>query len=167
MSVNISFFLDWKEYFAAQEFFRQTRYSILPEKVIGGVLMTLSALWFFLDNLTLFAAIGLATGLITVLATPTFRRWASMRKWRREPLYHMAHTVSFNEEGIHFLMGHVESNLDWKYYQSVLESPREFLLVYGNGSFSLFPKRAFVSQETIDEFRALAVSKLSRRMVSS
>ncbi|MCI0337303.1 MAG: YcxB family protein [Acidobacteria bacterium] len=159
--MSINFFLDWSEYFEAQEFFRQSRYNIVPEKVIGGVLMTLSALWFFLDDLSLFAAIGLVAGMIIVLGTPHLRRWASMRKWKREPLYQREHAVSFSEEGVYFLMGHVESNLDWKYYQQVLESPDGFLLIYGKDAFNLFPKRAFPSEDMITAFRALATSKLN------
>ena len=58
MTLNIDFYLNWDEYFEAQEFFRRYRYSIAPEKVIGGVLATLSALWFFFDDLNLFAIIG-------------------------------------------------------------------------------------------------------------
>ena len=46
MSLSIRFFLDWQDYFAAQEFFRDSRYSVAPEKVVGGVAMVASALWF-------------------------------------------------------------------------------------------------------------------------
>ena len=162
MSVDLNFFLDWNEYFAAQEFFRQSRYSILPEKVIGGVLVTISAFWFFLDNLDPFAIIGLIMGLIIVFGFKHFRRWASKRKWEREPLYHTEHTISFSDEGVHFLMGHVESNLDWNYYQRMLESSDGFLLVYGDDSFNFFPKRAFTSEEMNNEFRALAMKKLKK-----
>jgi hypothetical protein len=60
-------------------------------------------------------------------------------------------------------MGHVESNLDWKYYQRMLESPDGFLLIYGDDTFNLLPKRAFANDEMINQFRTLAVSKLSHR----
>jgi tyrosyl-tRNA synthetase len=165
--VNIHFFLDWKEYFSAQEFFRQSRYNIVPEKVIGGVLMTLSSLWFFLDDLNFSAVIGLVSGIAIVFGSPYFRRWASKRKWAREPLYHSEHTVSFSEEGVHFLMGHVESNLNWRYYQRMLESPDGFLLIYGNDSFNLFPKRAFAGEEMINNFRKLAGKKLKNSRQST
>jgi YcxB-like protein len=163
MILNINFYLKWEEYFEAQEFFRRYRYNIAPEKVIGGVLMTLSALWFFLDDLSLFAIIGLVAGLIIILAAPHLRRWDSKRKWNREPLYQTQHTVSFNEEGIYFLMGRIESNLDWRYYQWMLESSDGFLLIYGNDSFNFFPKRAFAGEGTINEFRKLVTSKLLKK----
>jgi YcxB-like protein len=163
MILRINFYLDWKEYFEAQEFFRRYRYNILPEKVIGGVLMTLSALWFFLDDLSLFAIIGLVAGLTIILSAPYIRRWASKQKWKREPLYRTQHTVSFNDEGVYFLMGRIESNLDWRYYQSMLESSDGFLLIYGKDSFNFFPKRAFVEEGMINEFRKLVTSKLLKR----
>jgi hypothetical protein len=160
--MNINFLLEWDEYFAAQEYFRRRRYNIAPEKVVGGVLMTLSALWFFLDDLNLFAGIGLAAGIIIVFGAETFRRLISKHRWKREPLYRTEHAVSFSEDGVHFVMGRVESNLDWKYYQRMLESPEGFLLIYGNDSFNLFPKRAFANDEMIDAFRALAGKKLNK-----
>ncbi|HKX32234.1 MAG TPA: YcxB family protein [Blastocatellia bacterium] len=158
--MNINFFLDWEEYLKAQEFFRQSRYSLAPEKMIGGGLLAASALWFFLNNLNLLAAIGLPLGLAIIFAPPLLRRFSLKRKWRREPLYHTEHTVSFSEEGVNFLMGRVESNLRWNYYQRMLESPEGFLLIYGNDSFNLFPKRAFPNQEALATFRDLAAKKL-------
>jgi hypothetical protein len=161
--MSIRFFLNWKEYFSAQEFFRRDRYNVAPENVIGGVLMTLSALWFFIDDLNMLAAIAFAIGLVIFLGVPLSRRWSLKRKWAREPLYQSEHSVDFSEEGIHYLMGQVESDLDWQYYQRLLESPEGFLLIYSNDSFNLFPKRAFASEELINDFRALATSKLSKR----
>jgi YcxB-like protein len=164
MILSIDFYLKWDEYFEAQEFFRRYRYSIAPEKVIGGVLLTLSALWFFLDDLSLFSIIGLVAGLAIILAVPNLRRCASKRKWNREPLYQTQHKVSFNEEGIYFLMGRIESNLDWNYYQRMLESPDGFLLIYGNDSFNFFPKRAFGGEDKISSFRTLATSRLLQKL---
>jgi len=163
MTLSIDFYLNWDEYFEAQEFFRRYRYSIAPEKVIGGVMVTLSALWFFIDDLSLFAIIGLVAGLLLVLSASHLRRWASKRKWNREPLYQTKHKVSFNEDGVYFLMGQIESNLDWKYYQRMLESPEGFLLIYGNDSFNLFPKRAFRGEEMVSSFRSLATSRLLKK----
>lgn len=158
--MSIRFFLDWQEYFAAQEFFRRRRYNLAPEKIVGGLILLASALWFLLGGMHPAAVGGLALGLIIIFAAPFVRRWNSQRRWRREPLFHAEHAVSFSEEGIHFLMGQIESQLVWQYYQRWLENNAGFLFVYGNDSFSFFPKRAFASQGMIDDFRALAAKKL-------
>jgi YcxB-like protein len=163
MRSSINFFLSWKEYFSAHEYFRFARYQLAPERVAGGLLMAISAFWFFLDHLNLLAVIGLAIGMIIVFGLPLIRRWSWKRKWEREPLYREQHEVSYSEEGIRYLMGHVESNLDWKYYQRMLESPDGFLLIYGDDAFNLLPKRAFANDEMINQFRKLAAAKLSHR----
>lgn len=164
VKLSIRFFLDWQEYFAAQEFFRRHRYNLAPEKIVGGLLLLGSALWFLLGGLPL-AAIGVfALGLIIIFAAPWVRRWNWRRRWQREPLFHTEHRVSFDEDGIHFLMGTVESQLVWHYYQRWLESNAGFLLIYGNDSFSFFPKRAFASEQMINDFRALAAKKLKSRL---
>ncbi len=163
MNHPIHFFLDWKEYFAAREFMRASRNLIAPEKVVGGLLMVSSALWYFFSDLNPLAFGGLATGLAIVFGMPAIRRWSSKRKWDREPLYHAEHKLLFNAEGIFLQMGNIESNLSWRYYRSVLESPDGFLLVAGDGAFNYFPKRVFGGESMINEFRELAAAKLSNR----
>jgi hypothetical protein len=165
--MTINFFLNWNEYHDAREFFRSSRGDIAPEKVTGGVLLVASALWFFLDNLNLLAVVGFAAGLIAIFAFPIFRRWEAKHKWEREPLYHTEHAVSFDESGVHFRMGGVESNLDWGYYQRMVESPDGFLLVYSNDSFNYLPKHAFDGEPAIDEFRSLASKNLKEKPDSS
>src|SRR5690348_4761365 len=99
MSNPIRFFLNWQEYFGAQEFLRASRLPVAPEKVIGGLLIVSSALWFFLGSLNPAAFSGLALGLFFIYGIPAIRLWASKRKWEREPLYHQEHTLSYSEEG--------------------------------------------------------------------
>lgn len=162
MSSQIRFFLNWKEYFAASEFLRASRDPIAPEKVVGGLLMLASALWYFFSDLNPAAFGGLALGLAMILGIPAIRRWGAKRKWEREPLYHTEHALSFSEEGIFLQMGHIESNLNWQYYRSVLESSDGFLLISGNDAFNFFPKRAFNGESIINEFRTLAQKKLKK-----
>ena len=158
--MNINFFLKWEEYFAAQEFFRRSRSRLAPETIVGGVLIALGAALFFAGDKNA-AIIGAATlGLAVIVAGPLLRRNASKRKWNREPLYHTEHTVAASEDGVYFLMGKIESNLVWRYYQRFLESRDGFLLVYGGDSFNYLPKRAFAGPEMIDQFRELASKKL-------
>ena len=101
-------------------------------------------------------------GLIVIFGVPLMRRWASKRKWNREPLYQTEHEIAFSDEGVYFRMGQIESNLVWHYYQRLVEGPDGFLLVYGNDSFNLLPKRAFTDDTLVQEFRALASKKLKQ-----
>ena len=160
MNQPIRFFLDWQKYFGAQEFLRASRVPVAPEKIVGGLLMVSSALWFLLGNLNPMAFIGLALGLFIIYGMPAIRLWASKRKWEREPLYHQEHTLSYSEEGVFLQMGQIESNLNWEYYRSVLESPDGFLLITRDDAFNFFPKRVFGGENAINQFRQLAQKKL-------
>jgi len=160
MAQSINFFLQWEEYFAAQEFFRRNRQTIAPEWVAGGMLLLIGMLLLFVEGMSVFAILALLIGVATVILAPQFRSWSSKHKWRREPLYQTEHEVSFSDEGVYFRMGVIESNLDWKYYQRVMESPNGLLMVYGNDSFNLLPKRAFSDENLFDHFRSLATKHL-------
>ena len=160
MSGQIRFFLNWKEYFAAQEFLRASSNSNAQEK-IGGVLLIVASALLYLFSYPILAAFGaLALGLFISFGIPIVRRYALKRKWDREPLYHTEQTLSFSEEGIFLQMGKIESNLSWQYYSSVLESPDGFLLITSDDAFNFFPKRAFGGDDVIKEFHALAQKKL-------
>lgn len=160
MTGTINFFLQWEEYFAAQEFFRRRQQPVAPEWSWGGLLIAAGLVLLFVEGLGVLAVSVLTIGLIAIFSAPWIRRSASKRKWRREPLYQTEHEVGFSPEGVYFRMGRIESNLDWQYYQHLLEKPDGFLLVYGNDSFNLLPKRAFTGETQIQEFRALATKKL-------
>ena len=163
MSGQISFFLNWKEYFAAREFLRASRAPVAQEKIGGGLLMVASALLYLFSNSNLATVGALALGLIFIFGIPVIRRQALKRKWEREPLYQTEQTLSFSEEGIFLQMGNIESNLSWQYYRGVLESPDGFLLISCDDAFNFFPKRAFEGENSIKEFRTLATAKLSNR----
>lgn len=160
MTESIKFYLTWEEYFAAQEFFRRQHQSIAPEWVAGVLLILAGAALLFFDGLGVFAIAVMLLGGVVIVAGPQVRRLASNRKWRREPLFETEHEVAFSDAGVYFRMGIIESNLDWKYYQQVMESPEGLLLVYGNESFNLLPRRAFADERLLNEFRSLATQNL-------
>jgi len=160
MTGRINFFLDWKEYFAAQEFFRRRRRAFAPEWGWGGLLVVTGGILLSIGASRILAAGAMLIGLAAIFGAPAARRWACKRKWQREPLFHAEHEVGFSEDGVYFRMGQVESNLGWKYYQRLMESQDGLLLVYGDDSFNLLPKRAFADEALINAFRALAQKKL-------
>lgn len=162
MTESIKFYLTWEEYFAAQEFFRRKHQAVAPEWVIGGLLTVAGIALMFMDGMGVFAVGVALLGLVVIFAGPRLRRLASNRKWVREPLFETEHEVSFSEDGVYFRMGEIESNLDWKYYQRVMENPNGLMLVYGNDSFNLLPKRAFANEKLFDEFRSIATRNLQK-----
>lgn len=158
---TIKFYLQWEEYFAAQEFFRRSRQTIDPLRIWGAVLMLLGSFVFFLGGLGIYlGAYVFLVGVNLLIGAHWVHRWVSKRKWEGEPLYHTEHEVALSEDGVYFRMGQIESNLDWMYYQRLVESPDGLLLVYGNDSFNLLPKRAFAEETLLNKFRAIAQKKL-------
>jgi len=159
MSIELNFFLQWNEYYAALELFRRQRGTIPSDKVVGGLLMLLGVvIWLIVGNGLLGVAF-LAGGLAVALLSAPFRRLLFKQRWLNEPLYSTEHKIRFDEQGVFFQMGVIESNLPWSYYQSFLEIPDGFLLIYGE-TFNFLPKRGFADEAAIKEFRELIRKKL-------
>jgi hypothetical protein len=159
--MSIHFILTWEEYFMAREFFRRNRTTLAPEYLWGGLLLLAGVVLWLMGEGRIVAVAAFVAGLALMFGSPHLRRWASRRKWFREPLYHTKHTVTASDEGVYFRMGRIESNLVWPYYQRLVESPDGFLLIYGGDSFNYLPKRAFAGADAIAQFRALASKNLS------
>jgi hypothetical protein len=68
--------------------------------------------------------------------------------------------VTFGEEKIDYLVGRVESHLEWKYYRYFLETPNAFLLVTSGLAISVFPRRAFASEEEWQALQRMAATNL-------
>ena len=49
---------------------------------------------------------------------------------------------------------------DWGFFKECVEGSREFLLVYAKGLFITIPKKAFLGEEEIEQFRGFIQSKL-------
>ena len=114
-----------------------------------------------LGNLALSIALFI-TGVAVALLSHPLRARAFRTRWEREPLFQAEQTISFDEQGVYFKMGQIESNLPWTYYENWLESADGFLLVYGD-TFNYFPKRTFTEVSAIEAFRQLIKTKIVRR----
>lgn len=97
---------------------------------------------------------------IGLVSVPLFRQWRLKTRWSRKAILRAEHRVAFTDEGISYLMDHIESNLDWKYFHRWTETAEGFLLIREEEVFNLIPKRAFANQSQVDEFRQLISTKL-------
>ena len=158
-SIDLNFFLQRDEYYAAMEFFRQRRTGMSPDKAVGGILILLGAAsWIVAGNLALSVAL-FVTGVAVALLSHPLRARAFRTRWEREPLFRAEQTLSFDEQSVGFRMGQFESNLPWTYYESWLENNEGFLLVYGD-TFNYFPNRAFSDEATLKRFREMIAKKI-------
>jgi hypothetical protein len=159
MTIELNFFLQWYEYYAALELFRRQRATVPSDKVVGGLLMLLGIVVWLTTGNGLLGVAFLAGGLAVALLSAPARRLLFKQRWLREPLYSTEYKIAVAEQGVFFQMGAVESNLPWSYYDSFLEVPDGFLLIYGE-AFNFLPKRGFANEAAINEFRELIRKKL-------
>ncbi|HZS06394.1 MAG TPA: YcxB family protein [Blastocatellia bacterium] len=160
MGIRTRFSITWEEYYAAWYFLRRSSSEYAPEKIAGATLMLAGITIWMLGGHAMFVIVGIVTGCAAIVSVPMLYRLGLKRRWAREPLHRTEHEIVFAEEGIHYLQGATESNLNWLYYQRMMESADGFLLICGEDVFSLIPKRAFESEQAVSDFRALAGKKL-------
>ncbi|MFN7926519.1 MAG: YcxB family protein [Blastocatellia bacterium] len=97
---------------------------------------------------------------VGLFSVPLFRQWRLKARWKRKLILQAEHRATFSPDGIHYVMDHVESELDWRYFLRWAETNEGFLLIRAEDVFSLIPKRAFANQAQAEEFRRLLISKL-------
>jgi hypothetical protein len=78
----------------------------------------------------------------------------------QEPKFKDEYRLDFSEEGASFQTEHLNSKLDWSYYNKFLETDKFYLLFYGKAMFSIIPKRAFTSDEQQNQFRCILNKKI-------
>lgn len=74
-------------------------------------------------------------------------------KWN--PKYREPYEITFSDDGIHFRTPTIDSNIDWKLYNSMLEDGQIFVLIYGKWMYAVIPKRAFADVAEENAFREL------------
>jgi YcxB-like protein len=75
--------------------------------------------------------------------------------FRNEPKFRDDYSLTFSPEGIHFRTAHIDSQLQWNLYSSVLIGPHSYLLYYGTRQFTTIPTRIFQSLEQQQEFEQM------------
>ena len=81
--------------------------------------------------------------------------WKTKIEFQRNPKFRDEYHLTFSRENIHFKTANLDSTLKWTHYESFVESPNLFLLMYGKGIYTLVPKRCFESKEVTSAFRKL------------
>ena len=82
--------------------------------------------------------------------------------FRREPKFQDEYSLTFSQECIHFKTTHIDSQLQWSIYSRALIDAHSYVLYYGNGSFSVIPKRVFQSADQQRTFEQLIVQHVPK-----
>jgi hypothetical protein len=75
--------------------------------------------------------------------------------WKSQPILQYPTIFEVNEERITVKNISFESHLKWQIYINFLETKNLFVLYETNSSFNILPKRAFISNEQLEQFRDL------------
>lgn len=84
------------------------------------------------------------------------------RAWKGLPNLH--HPISFeaNAEILQIKTINSESSIQWQLYTKAVETKNLFMLYQGKRLFYILPKRAFSSNEQVEEFRELVRTKIEK-----
>lgn len=86
--------------------------------------------------------------------------------FRSEQKFRDDYSLTFSQDGIHFLTAHIDSQLQWSIYSRALVDKNSYVLYYGSRQFTVIPKRVFQNAEQQDLFEKLLsqhVSKIDRQ----
>jgi hypothetical protein len=81
--------------------------------------------------------------------------------FHKEPKFRDDYSLTFSSEGIHFRTEHIDSQLQWDFYSSVLILPHSYLLYYGTRQFTVIPTRVFQTIEQRQDFEQLLMQYIS------
>ena len=82
--------------------------------------------------------------------------------FRREPKFCDDYSLSFSQQAIHFQTAHIDSDLKWDLYTSVLVDAYSFILYYGSNQFTVIPKRVFQDGSQRQAFEQLLAQNVAR-----
>jgi hypothetical protein len=101
-------------------------------------------------------------GVVVALLTWAAQRQAVARMWNGQPALHLRQTLVVRDDG--FSIGDVSSvaQANWVAVKRFIETPTLFLLMLGDYTFHMVPKRALGGDgpRGVDEFRALLRHKV-------
>ncbi len=84
------------------------------------------------------------------------------RNWKSLTTWHHPITVEVNKEILKFTSVTYESSIQWQFFIKAIETKNLFMLYPAKALFNVIPKRAFSSDQQMDEFRGLLQTKIEK-----
>lgn len=76
--------------------------------------------------------------------------------------FHHPITIEIDEDKLKIQTINCESSIRWQLYIKAIETKNIFMLYQAKALFNIIPKRAFNSDEELDEFRELVRTKIEK-----
>ena len=91
-----------------------------------------------------------------------FQGYFITRAWRSQPSLREAMNLNITQEGLDCKAETYESKVQWQIFVKFLETKNVFMLYQAEALFNIIPKRAFNSDEEIEEFREILSAKIRK-----
>jgi hypothetical protein len=80
-----------------------------------------------------------------------FRIWLMLS--RNPDIALSEYTIEITDMGVHHSTSEADSNIKWEFFKHVLESTKYFLLAKSEDTYVIIPKRAFLENADVEQFR--------------
>lgn len=161
-SISISFTNELKDHIEAQRVLYSKSVMAKLDKAVAVFLFGFGIYCLVFVGLRWWTVIWFPMAVVEWFDLLSLSRWKAKIDFQRNPKFREEYHLTFSRENLHFKTASLDSTLQWTHYQSVIESPNLFLLMYGKGLYTLIPKRCFNSNEEINAFRALLNQAIGR-----
>jgi hypothetical protein len=160
-SIKLNFRYDKKEYAEAMRLHYSIILNIKRDFIIAGLLLVagIADLLYFGYSL-LWMIVVILSVLFIILLLFVFYIIPVM-VFNREAKFKDDYELRFMPAGIVFKTVNIDSQIDWKTYNKVIENEKFFLLYWGKYTFTVIPKRAFINEEAIKELQVLLSEKIA------
>lgn len=85
------------------------------------------------------------------------------QRFRSDPRFKDEYLLQFSDDGIWFKTSQIDAMIQWSLYTKAIENERFYLLIQGQNTMSVIPKRAFRSADEEAAFDELLKRKLPTR----
>ena len=160
--ISISFINELKDHIKAQRVVHSKGVLAKLDKVVAVLLFGFGVCCVVFVGIRWWTIIWFPLAVAEWFDLLSLSRWRAKIEFQRNPKFREEYHLTFSRESIHFKTASLDSTLQWTHYESVIESPDLFLLMYGKELYTLVPKRCFNSNEEMDAFRALVSQAIAR-----
>lgn len=80
--------------------------------------------------------------------------------YKQTSKYHQPYKMMFSREGIYFEIKDISSKLGWDVYSEYSETKEFVYLLQGKVTYTLIPKRVFVTEKDLEQFRKILEESL-------
>ena len=160
--IEVRFQYTEKEYIqASRQYMFMSKLLKKSDIILPIVLLPTSVLYMFLTEFDVLSIVLCVCAVVYLMIIATLYYLIPKVSYKQNAKYQEEYYLSFSEEGIKFRTNTINSDLQWEVYKKLLENEEYFYLCQNKQIYSVIPKRAFQGEETMLQFKELALEKVS------